>query len=112
MEGHGPCAKKQQIWCRGPESNWLRPPFQGGALPLSYPGTCGLEIVWAATRLCQFDDLSDPASLRRFVELLHPAFAFEDFPRAGAVRWADDAIFFHEVNQVGGAAIANAQPPL
>jgi hypothetical protein len=26
-------------WCRGPESNWLRPPFQGGALPLSYPGT-------------------------------------------------------------------------
>jgi hypothetical protein len=26
-------------WCRGPESNWLRPPFQGGALPVSYPGT-------------------------------------------------------------------------
>src|ERR1700676_2679078 len=26
-------------WCRGQESNWLRPPFQGGALPLSYPGT-------------------------------------------------------------------------
>ncbi|SRR5882724_10116529 len=25
-------------WCRGPESNWLRPPFQGGALPMSYPG--------------------------------------------------------------------------
>ena len=32
-------AKKNQNWCRGPESNWLRPPFQGGALPLSYPGT-------------------------------------------------------------------------
>ena len=31
-------AKKKQNWCRGPESNWLRPPFQGGALPLSYPG--------------------------------------------------------------------------
>jgi hypothetical protein len=29
----------QHGWCRGPESNWLRPPFQGGALPLSYPGT-------------------------------------------------------------------------
>ncbi len=28
-----------QGWCRGPESNWLRPPFQGGALPVSYPGT-------------------------------------------------------------------------
>ena len=26
-------------WCQGPESNWLRPPFQGGALPMSYPGT-------------------------------------------------------------------------
>src|SRR5438045_9195421 len=32
-------------WCRGPESNWLRPPFQGGALPMSYPGTSDLEIV-------------------------------------------------------------------
>ncbi len=28
----------QHGWCRGPESNWLRPPFQGGALPMSYPG--------------------------------------------------------------------------
>ena len=25
-------------WCRGPESNWLRLPFQGSALPMSYPG--------------------------------------------------------------------------
>lgn len=38
-------AKKKQNWCRGPESNWLRPPFQGGALPMSYPGTGDLEIV-------------------------------------------------------------------
>jgi hypothetical protein len=28
-----------KIWCRGAESNCLRPPFQGGALPVSYPGT-------------------------------------------------------------------------
>src|SRR5215472_5590971 len=27
-----------KIWCRGPESNWLRLPFQGSALPMSYPG--------------------------------------------------------------------------
>ncbi len=32
----------QHGWCRGPESNWLRPPFQGGALPVSYPGTTHL----------------------------------------------------------------------
>src|SRR6266513_5438370 len=38
-------AKKKQNWCRGPESNWLRPPFQGGALPMSYPGTGNLQIV-------------------------------------------------------------------
>ena len=31
--------KSLKTWCRGPESNWLRPPFQGGALPMSYPGT-------------------------------------------------------------------------
>jgi hypothetical protein len=35
--------KQNPEWCRGPESNWLRPPFQGGALPVSYPGT--LESV-------------------------------------------------------------------
>ncbi len=26
-------------WCRGPESDWLRRPFQGRALPMSYLGT-------------------------------------------------------------------------
>jgi hypothetical protein len=26
-------------WCRGAESNRLRRPFQGRALPVSYPGT-------------------------------------------------------------------------
>src|SRR5208283_10757 len=36
--------KKRQIWCRGPESNWLRPPFQGGALPMSYPGNSTLVV--------------------------------------------------------------------
>src|SRR5262249_1105794 len=35
----GFCWAWQYRWCRGPESNWLRPPFQGGALPVSYPGT-------------------------------------------------------------------------
>jgi hypothetical protein len=38
-------------WCRGPESNWLRPPFQGGALPLSYPGNrCNSAILESALR--------------------------------------------------------------
>src|SRR5262249_15410629 len=32
-------------WCRGPESNWLRPPFQGGALPMSYPGSKATSVV-------------------------------------------------------------------
>src|SRR5450755_3787192 len=35
-------------WCQGPESNWLRPPFQGGALPMSYPGTA--QILERHTR--------------------------------------------------------------
>ena len=34
----------QHGWCRGPESNWLRPPFQGGALPMSYPGNVTLVV--------------------------------------------------------------------
>src|SRR5712664_4894636 len=41
------------IWCRGPESNWLRPPFQGGALPVSYPGTLESVNFRGARKLCQ-----------------------------------------------------------
>ena len=40
-------------WCRGPESNWLRPPFQGGALPVSYPGTLESANFRVARKLCQ-----------------------------------------------------------
>ena len=31
--------KRELSWCRGTESNRLRQPFQGCALPVSYPGT-------------------------------------------------------------------------
>jgi hypothetical protein len=42
-------------WCRGPESNWLRPPFQGGALPLSYPGSrTNLSILESALRRVKY----------------------------------------------------------
>src|ERR1700723_150791 len=40
-------------WCRGPESNWLRPPFQGGALPVSYPGTVESANFRGAPTSCQ-----------------------------------------------------------
>jgi hypothetical protein len=30
-------------WCRGAELNCLRRPFQGRALPVSYPGTVGIQ---------------------------------------------------------------------
>jgi hypothetical protein len=48
--------KNKQKWCRGPESNWLRPPFQGGALPMSYPGTVN-----------QFNDLAEIGVSTKFV---------------------------------------------
>jgi hypothetical protein len=47
-------AKKKQNWCRGPESNWLRPPFQGGALPMSYPGILELFNFRDDSQRCQF----------------------------------------------------------
>src|ERR1700730_4125646 len=53
---------------RGPESNWLRPPFQGGALPVSYPGTLESVNFRGGRKLCQIPrksvDLSDAVSLR------------------------------------------------
>ncbi len=42
------------MWCRGPESNWLRPPFQGGALPMSYPGFIELFNFRDDSQHCQF----------------------------------------------------------
>src|SRR6267143_6390184 len=45
---------KSKFWCRGPESNWLRPPFQGGALPMSYPGTFELFNFRDDGECCQF----------------------------------------------------------
>src|SRR5712691_5109223 len=47
-------AEKVYEWCRGPESNWLRPPFQGGALPMSYPGIVELFNFRDDSQRCQF----------------------------------------------------------
>src|ERR1700738_4309999 len=47
------CGAWQYRWCRGPESNWLRPPFQGGALPVSYPGTLESVNFRGGRKLCQ-----------------------------------------------------------
>jgi len=38
------------------------------------------------------------SSLCRFVEFLHPGFAFEDFAGTRAVGWPDDAVFLHDVD--------------
>jgi hypothetical protein len=48
-------------WCRGPESNWLRPPFQGGALPMSYPGNVTFSSLVAA--LSRVNSLKTPPIL-------------------------------------------------
>jgi hypothetical protein len=36
-------AERTLGWCRGAELNCLRRPFQGRALPVSYPGTGGIQ---------------------------------------------------------------------
>jgi hypothetical protein len=61
-------------WCRGPESNWLRPPFQGGALPLSYPGTAQiLETHRVRVKLSiKFNYLVQVLFLCMVIELAHP----------------------------------------
>src|SRR6266436_5243219 len=54
--GNGTCSAWTPwllAWCRGPESNWLRPPFQGGALPVSYPGTLESVNFRGAHKRCQ-----------------------------------------------------------
>jgi hypothetical protein len=40
-------------WCRGGELNSLRRPFQGRALPVSYPGTGAVKDFTGAPQGCQ-----------------------------------------------------------
>jgi len=65
------------------------------------------SLMYELTRLRVRDLL-----LHRFVVLFHPAFALQDFARPGAIRRANNAIFFHNVNQVRRPAIANPKPTL
>src|SRR6266853_418388 len=44
---------KNKRWCRGGELNSLRRPFQGRALPVSYPGTGAVKDSTVATQGCQ-----------------------------------------------------------
>ena len=41
MSREGDRERSAWRWCRGAELNCLRRPFQGRALPVSYPGTVG-----------------------------------------------------------------------
>src|SRR5258708_15575670 len=43
----------QHGWCRGGELNSLRRPFQGRALPVSYPGTGAVKDSTGAMQGCQ-----------------------------------------------------------
>src|ERR1035437_6262022 len=45
-------------------------------------------------------------------DLVEPAGGFKQFAGAGAVGGAYQAVAFHQVNQVGGAAVADSHPPL
>src|SRR5437016_11577907 len=60
-------------WCRGPESNWLRPPFQGGALPLSYPGNrTNLGILESALRRVKYRRNARSRGLSRVIPRTKP----------------------------------------
>src|SRR5438876_4767350 len=49
---------------------------------------------------------------QRFLHLRQPIWPLEDLARLGAVGGAYDAVSFHQVNQVCGAAVADAQAAL
>src|SRR6266480_5494497 len=76
-------AKKKQNWCRGPESNWLRPPFQGGALPMSYPGFTELFNFRDDSQHCQFGLWDGTESAQVLAGLFSPLRSIPDT----VVRW-------------------------
>jgi hypothetical protein len=57
-------------------------------------------------------DRLKPVLPKRLIDFAHPVFCFQDFAGLGAVRWADDAVLFHDVDQAGGSAVADSQAPL
>ena len=110
--------------CRGAELNCLRRPFQGRALPVSYPGTVGIQNSSGAELRCR-DRIrslsqsstasqlgSDEELLQRFVEFPHPVFFLKHFARLGAVGGTNDAVLFHDVDQPRRASITDAQAAL
>src|SRR5260370_31231930 len=50
--------------------------------------------------------------MRGIVEFLHPIAVLEDFARLRPIRWTNNPILLHEVNQARGAAVADAQAAL
>jgi hypothetical protein len=89
-------------WCRGAESNCLRPPFQGGALPVSYPGTSEFLHSRGAREACQFCTpraASDSFSrIRRMME--------------GAEAWSEPGLFSQTVPKPPGAVGVSLWNPL
>src|SRR5713101_2317276 len=64
------CVKR---WCRGAESNCLRRPFQGRALPVSYPGTGEVVILRTESRDCQTGGFRVESSLATIESRESPA---------------------------------------
>lgn len=50
--------------------------------------------------------------LYRLIEFLHPVLALQHLARSRAVRRAHNSVFFHDVDQMRRAAVADAQAPL
>src|SRR5579862_2859110 len=49
---------------------------------------------------------------QRLIDFAQPVLGLQDFARLGSVGRAHDAVFFHDVDQAGGAAVADAQAAL
>lgn len=117
-------------WCRGAELNCLRRPFQGRALPVSYPGTVESKNCSGASLRCRgrirlfrlnlmasrFSDVKNELRrnklLQRLIEFAHPILFLQHFARLGAIGGAHNAVFFHDVDQPRRASITDAQAAL
>src|ERR1700731_2205445 len=100
---NGRAVDRSRKWCRGAESNCLRRPFQGRALPVSYLGT-GMNkystemrqgrkgkrtrLLWAisgkpnhSAHPRELNFASSGPSFNRLIEFTHPVFLLEHFTR-------------------------------
>ena len=102
---------KRHLWLCGIVDLLQGAAIQGENEPSIHPDmTSGRIFVLKRARKAW--NIRPLALQQRILNFTQPVRALQHFAGLGAVGGAHDAVALHQVNEVGSAAVADAQPPL